>query len=425
MSNSLTEDTKATILLFGVFGKARSEKPLSLREYTSLVRWLVKVDLRPKDLLYKDNVSEASIGANIDHQRLVSLLGRGVQLGFAVEEWQQAGIWIISRSDSDYPTRYKKHLKDKSPPLLFGIGNRSLLNEGGLSIVGSRNVDKVGESFTRHVAQICADNRLPVISGGARGVDQTSMDAVLEAGGKSVGVLADSLLKKSLERSTRHAISDERLLLISPYNPSAGFNVGNAMGRNKLIYALSDYCLVVSADHKKGGTWAGAEEELKRENALPVFVRIGGNVPLGNTKLIEMGAIIWPSHIESSNFKQKLHDSISECGEKPLQQNLSLFESNVSEGITNVEMSFLANESIEVETLVADKKFDRQHESVSIYELVMPVILNELDSPLTSSQLAEVLDINTTQLNIWLKQAVEDQKVVKLFKPVRYQKAKP
>jgi predicted Rossmann fold nucleotide-binding protein DprA/Smf involved in DNA uptake len=29
------------------------------------------------------------------------------------------------------------------------------------------------------------------------------------------------------------------------------------MGRNKLIYAMADYGLVVSAEHKKGGTWAG------------------------------------------------------------------------------------------------------------------------------------------------------------------------
>jgi len=30
------------------------------------------------------------------------------------------------------------------------------------------------------------------------------------------------------------------------------------MGRNKLIYAMADYGLVVSADCEKGGTWAGA-----------------------------------------------------------------------------------------------------------------------------------------------------------------------
>lgn len=35
--------------------------------------------------------------------------------------------------------------------------------------MGFRNVDKVGESFTKHVAQMCAENQLPVISGGARG----------------------------------------------------------------------------------------------------------------------------------------------------------------------------------------------------------------------------------------------------------------
>lgn len=62
----------------------------------------------------------------------------------------------------------------------------------------------------------------------------------------------------------------------------------------------------------------------------------------------------------------------------------------------SIEVSFLVNESMEVETLVGDKKFDKQHESASIYELVMPLILNELDSPLASSQLAEVLDVNTT-----------------------------
>ena len=62
----------------------------------------------------------------------------------------------------------------------------------------------------------------------------------------------------------------------------------------------------------------------------------------------------------------------------------------------SIEVSFLVNESMEVETLVGDKKFDKQHASASIYELVMPLILNELDSPLASSQLAEVLDVNTT-----------------------------
>jgi predicted Rossmann fold nucleotide-binding protein DprA/Smf involved in DNA uptake len=307
-NDSLTEDTKAIILLCGVFGKVHSEKPLSLAEYSLLVRWLIGEEKRPGCLLQKEAVVDAAQGTGIDRRRLESLIGRGVQLGFAVEEWQRNGVWIISRSDTDYPERYKKHLKDKAPPLLFGAGDRSLLRGGGLGIVGSRNVDEAGEVFTRHVAELCACNSMPVVSGGARGVDQISMNAALEAGGVAIGVLAENLLKKSIERSARKAIAEERLLLLSPYHPHARFNVGAAMGRNKLIYALSDYGLVVSTEHKKGGTWAGAEEELKRENALPVFVRIGNDVPHGNNKLLPLGAISWPDSIDRNNFKQQLQD---------------------------------------------------------------------------------------------------------------------
>lgn len=47
-------------------------------------------------------------------------------------------------------------------------------------------------------------------------------------------------------------LAEGRLVLVSPYDPSTGFNVGNAMQRNKLIYALADASLVVSSDLDEG-----------------------------------------------------------------------------------------------------------------------------------------------------------------------------
>ena len=318
MNDSLTEDTKAILLLCGVFGISRPEKPLSTSEYNKLVNWLRGVGKRPKDLLQAEAIAEASMGSDIDKQRLETLLDRGTHLAFAVEEWQRNGIWIISRSDDDYPKRYRQHLKEKAPPLLFGVGKRSLLSGGGLSIVGSRNVDHVGEDFTREVAKLCADNGMPVVSGGARGVDQIAMDTALEAGGETIGILAENLLKKSVERNARQAIADERLLLLSQYHPKSSFHVGNAMARNKLIYAMSDYSLIVSADYKKGGTWAGAEEELNRENSRSVFVRIGNDVPEGNAELQKLGAVPWHSLI--NNFMQQLLGSYSTVEETALTE---------------------------------------------------------------------------------------------------------
>lgn len=383
MNDFLTNDTKAIILLCGFFGKDHSPKQLTQIEYTALVRWLINSKMRPGNLLQNDHLEEASIGTGIDIQRLKSLLGRGVQLGFAVEEWQRNGIWIISRSDSDYPARYKKHLKEKAPPLLFGVGNRSLLGGGGLAIVGSRNVDKEGEDFARHIAELCALNKIPVISGGARGVDQFAMTSALEAGGITIGVLAENLQKKSLERSVRYAISDGRLLLFSPFHPNASFSVGTAMSRNKLIYAMADYGLVVSAEYKKGGTWAGAEEELKRDIPLPVFVRIGNNTPAGNRKLLDLGAISWPElDIDSkTSLVQQLNGF---AGKKPY--DIQIQEDLFSASITGEEPSpKIKNAVCESNSTQKQSIIKQSSESIpnSIYEAVVPVILENLGNPIT------------------------------------------
>ena len=99
MVSFLTDDTKAIILLCGVFGKDRNANPLTTTEYNTLAGWLVREKLRPESLLQMGDLSSVAVGSRIDRHRLDTLLGRGVQLGFAVEEWQNSGLWIVSRSD--------------------------------------------------------------------------------------------------------------------------------------------------------------------------------------------------------------------------------------------------------------------------------------------------------------------------------------
>ena len=43
------------------------------------------------------------------------------------------------------------------------------------------------------------------------------------------------------------------------------------MGRNRLIYTLADYAIIVASDAETGGTWAGATETLKN-GWVPIFV---------------------------------------------------------------------------------------------------------------------------------------------------------
>lgn len=424
MNSFLTNDTKAIILLCGVLGKDRSLAPLTQSEYNALARWLVREKLRPEALLNMVNLGEAATGAKINRDRLEKLLDRGIQLGFAVEEWQRSGLWVISRSDPEYPTRYKTHLKEKAPPLLFGAGDKSLLQGGGLAIVGSRDVDAAGEAFTRQVAETCARNRMMVVSGGARGVDQVSMRAALDSGGRTIGVLAENLLKASIERHARYALSEGQLLLISPYHPQARFTVGTAMGRNKLIYAMADYGLVVSADHKKGGTWAGAEEELKREKPIAVFVRTGDGVPVGNHKLLDLGALGWPSPFQQESLFQQLAELVQGRPE-PKETDIgpetpSLFDyqpQQDNEVIASIAIN-KATPCISVENVA--EQLPKPVLPGSIYEVVLPVILSHIEEPIAVDDLADQLDVGKGQLNVWLKRAFDDGLVRKHKNPVRY-----
>jgi len=108
-----------------------------------------------------------------------------------------------------------------------------------------------------------------------------------------VGVLADSLGKAALKREHRRLLMEGQLVLVSTYVPMAGFNVGHAMQRNKLIYALADAALGVNSDYEKGGTWAGAVEQLDKLRLVPVYVRSNGQPGKGLEALRHRGALPW------------------------------------------------------------------------------------------------------------------------------------
>lgn len=421
---TMTDDTKAVLLLCGYLNKAGTDKPLSLAEYSRVVHWLVQSQLRPADLLQEIDVESIAAATQIGSERLAGLLKRGVALAFAVEEWERNGIWVISRSDADYPEKLKKHLKGSAPPVLFGTGDIRLFDQPGLGMVGSRNVDSSGESFARQVAERCARNGLAVVSGGARGVDQISMSAAAEAGGIAIGALAENLLKKSVEREARELIADGRLVLLSPYHPKASFSVGNAMGRNKLIYGLADYTLVVSTDYKKGGTWAGAEEELNRSNRRTVFVRIDQECPAANRKLLEIGAIAWPTGMPTESLFETLAELSSNSREQIKSSKTpekTLFD------VSEENQEYSENEDRVSESIVAcevpnnsENATVPQEISDQLYQAVLPFIKDAAQTPTTVVEFSQRLDVVPTQIKKWLERAVNEGILEKKRKPVRF-----
>jgi predicted Rossmann fold nucleotide-binding protein DprA/Smf involved in DNA uptake len=323
MSLSLSPNTQAILLLTAPLIAGRNQPSADLLtpgEYKGLAQFLRENRRQPADLL--DSALTGEPQGRVDSDRLRRLLGRGFLLSQAIERWQSRSIWVVSRADARYPRLLKARLKGDAPPVLYGCGEMAILDTGGLAVVGSRDVDDVLIAYTEGIGRLAAKAQRTLVSGGARGVDQAAMRGALEAGGQVAGILADSLERAALNREHRTFLMNGQLVLISPYDPAAGFNVGHAMQRNKLIYAIADAALVVKADHEKGGTWAGAIEQLEKLRLVPVYVRSNGQSGKGLEALKQKGALPWPDPETPEALKEALAAEAAPRKAAPAQAEL-------------------------------------------------------------------------------------------------------
>jgi DNA processing protein len=457
MTPALSQNALAILLLTAplIAGRASpSPDLLSPGEYKRLARHLRDMQRQPGDLLSPDVADLLSNCARlVEEGRLRRLLGRGFLLSQAVERWQTRAIWVASRADRNYPRRLKALLRDDAPAVIYGCGDSDLLDVGGLAVVGSRNADDELIDYATNVGRLAAKAGKAVISGAAKGIDQASMLGALDTGGNAIGVLADSLEKTAMNRENRDRLVNGQLVLISPYDPSAGFNVGNAMQRNKLIYALADAALVVSTDFNKGGTWAGATEQLDKLRMVPVYARSTPESSAGIDALRKKGAIAWPDPDDASSFNAVFAALPMPNGGRAATSLFSDEETSVpAAGAPEVPgdltvVSKVEEDSTPLAEIVGDSPAVPEPEGVSrrqpgmkesppenvyvgaratngaadaLYATVRELLLDLLVDPMKDAEVAEKLQILPKQARTWLQRLVDEGVLDKKKKPSGY-----
>ena len=424
---------QAVLLLTLSFGKSGNAeaKPLSTKEWARFAIWLRDHALKPSALLESalDDLLSDWIDRTITLSRLENLLGRGALLGLLLEKWQRAGLWVIARSDPDYPDRLKRRLKFEAPPILFGCGSKMLLKKGGIAVVGSRDATEEDITYTNNLGAKAAAQGYSVVSGGARGVDQSAMLGALEREGTAVGVLADSLLRSATSAKYRKYLMAGDLALVSSFNPEAGFNVGNAMARNRSIYCLADTAVVISSTPNKGGTWNGAIEDLEAQ-WVPLWVKKSGEEKSGNPKLIKRGGRCLPENLSSlSNLFDDSSANGATDSSSSTPPSLALPQAAVGTepaklpGATT-QLSIIPTqppavtepaEPPVIEEPPAVAKQPTIPEKLDLYALFLHRF-GELTSSktLSSAAISERLKIEETQTKVWLKRGVSEKKIEKL-----------
>jgi predicted Rossmann fold nucleotide-binding protein DprA/Smf involved in DNA uptake len=286
---------------------------------------------------------------------------------FLAENLQNSGIEVIPVVSAEYSKTLKENLKKSAPTVLYVKGNKQIMAEKSVAIVGSRDASEIALDFTDNIAKCASKEFKVVVSGFAKGVDKQALDSSIAAKGQSIIVLPQGIMTfESGFKMYYKQIIDGDVLVLSTFHPKAGWGKELAMARNPIIYGLAKEIFVAESKpsknkqgkETKGGTWAGVIDGLKKGRTI--YVRKPNvSEKNDNSLLIQQGAvaITFDGHSAIKEYEQE--ESHLLMVSEP-QEKYNSFE--------EIIRTILSNNKLTVKEIQKKIKFDKS-EQILIKEL--------------------------------------------------------
>ncbi len=209
---------------------------------------------------------------------IVELLQEEVLLQYYLNKARKEHCVPITRGTESYPLILRKRLGLDSPGVLWAKGDVTLLDTPTVSLVGSRELQDKNRAFAAEAGRQAALQGYTLVSGNARGADKAAQNACLQAGGRVIAVVADSLANHKEKKN---------VLYLSEDSFDGIFSAQRALSRNRVIHGLGLKTFVAQSSLNTGGTWDGTVKNL-RHGWSPVFCYDDGSEAM--TQLEQMGA---------------------------------------------------------------------------------------------------------------------------------------
>ncbi|MDE6011117.1 MAG: DNA-processing protein DprA [Muribaculaceae bacterium] len=198
------------------------------------------------------------------------------------------GIRILCEGDPEYP--YRLAQISGTPPLLYVLGQCDLNSLHPVSIVGTRKMTPYGaditSKLTRELAEYFPD--LLVVSGLAYGVDSVAHSAALQAGVRTVGVMAHGLhmIYPAQHRDLASRIISAGGAIISQYPSGTSPFRNNFLERNRIVAGMSDVTVVIESE-VKGGAMSTARHAFEADREVfAIPGRVSDEISAGCNHLI-------------------------------------------------------------------------------------------------------------------------------------------
>ncbi len=199
----------------------------------------------------------------------------------------------ITIDSKEYPEKLK-NIYDP-PRKIYLIGNKSLLYQKGIAIVGARDATQYGKKIAYNLAKELSEQNIVIISGLALGIDSYAHTGTVQ--GRTIAVLGsgiDNIYPKENLELAREIIKNKGCI-ISEYPLGTKPERLHFPQRNRIISGLSNGVVVIEAS-KKSGALITAEFALEQgKEVFAVPGDINKKQSEGTNQLIKDGAILLTS----------------------------------------------------------------------------------------------------------------------------------
>lgn len=195
---------------------------------------------------------------------------RTVDVKKELDRLEKHGVSPVLKSDPRYPPRLTTI--DDAPSLVYLRGEPIPADANAIAIVGSRSCSSYGKRITERIAGDLARAGWTIVSGLARGIDGVAHRSALDAGGRTIAVLAGGLSKiYPPEHADLADAVAKQGYLITETPMTVAPQPGMFPARNRIISALARGVVVVEANIKSGAliTVTHAAEQGREVFAVP------------------------------------------------------------------------------------------------------------------------------------------------------------
>jgi len=225
---------------------------------------------------------------------------------------------ILEYFSNSYPERLR-YIKNP-PSRLYVNGNLEILNEIGISVIGSRTNTQYGEKMCKKFVKNLVEYNINIISGLAYGIDSIAHKTCLKNSGKTIAVLPSGLknIYPKEHKELVEAIISNGGAVISEYEDEVKADSKKFLERNRIVAGLGIGTLVIEGGSRSG---TSVTARFTQESVKPVFCipsSLENIKGIGTNELIQNGAYLVTDVDDILNYFPDLNFSKKDLEQKDI-----------------------------------------------------------------------------------------------------------